>query len=331
MNRPFPQSTAAGSSTGRSDVVVAPTPQQDILAPHSTRHKVRPETPLDFFQTMHRRVRSSIDVDRPFEHAKGVPLGIPDRPDPPPTPSSPSSRPQTVYPSSIPSTPARRLGTFREATRTKLASFSGGLSRDKQGKNRTAAMTKSRPGLSARSSSLATSLTAHLDPAGPPTPGLTDDGSTAGSGISSWIPLSSEVVGEILAPFSTATYPPSVISTESSASHSKRERVMGLRPDLPEPALTLSDSAFVPQKKSDVLPFLDNNMFSDWEVEDAKTTRRPSTTLERMSGAQRSVGESKGQEGNYNSHPAEEAVGWRTNVKGKRVWGADVGGMYKVG
>lgn len=106
---------------------------------------------------------------------------------------------------------------------------------------------------------------------------------------------------------------------------------MGLRPDPPEPTLTLSDSAFVPQKKSDVLPFLDDHMFSDWEVEDAQTTRRPSMTLERMSGAQRSVGEAKRQEGSYNSHSAEEAVGWKTNVKGKKVWSADVKGTYRVG
>lgn len=107
---------------------------------------------------------------------------------------------------------------------------------------------------------------------------------------------------------------------------------MGIQINPEHDAIASKPKVFIPQNKADVLPFLDmeNQTFSDWEVECAKTTRRPSMTLGRLNRGDRAMCEAKKEEEGGNGTEGEVA-GWRIDHKGKKVWSEDWGGVYRVG
>lgn len=230
---------------------------------------------------MHRRVRSSIDSDRALEVKH--PAQLASRTD------ATSTSQHVNAPTSLRS---RRLESFRETTRAKLASFSGFAKDHPDPSTRLTPRSHVRP-VPLRSSSLARGTADDKESEKDENPAV--------------------VIPEVVTPTSPDVYALSVTSTQSS--NSKRERVMGLRADQMEQSVATVGKVFVPQKRSDVLPFAADHPFAAWDPTEGakpKPNRRPSVNLGPMMASE------------------EVQEDWKASPKGKRGWTGNVG-VYRVG
>lgn len=377
----------------QSSLAPTPTANQRSTAPHSIAQVssrdesdgkggryARPETPLDFLHTMHRRVRSSMDSERLeraldaqlVDHPKGVPYAFPD--DLSTGPAGTGSSTSLAKPAAGAGTGghahARRLGTLRENTRSKLASLSGfgrdtrshtegsatrdgHEERDTNGSapysasasangsitTTTSPVKTFRPGMPERAASYATGQTlAHRPVAGPrhpsmyipTTPGLTDDKSTI------TLDSASSVVDEHehgRAEDITLSSSPIVYapSLASTQSSTSHKRERVLGLTADDRDTSANETkAFVPQKVTDVVPFAEGHPFAAWDTSDTGGKTKRRLSVNMRRLVQVEEAAEAGTAINGTSLATQGVAGWQTDVKGKKTWTGDVG-AYRVG
>lgn len=273
--------------------------------PTAVQDKYRPDTPLDFIHSMHRRIRISLDSERVLDTPKGVTQAFPD-----------DGRPMT--PLIRQETRTTKMGSW-ESTRSKLKSFSLREKTIDSAKSR--GVWIPRQGMPAKTSSLAVKLSLSGED-------VVVDSVPFVSPSSVSTLLTDEKVEVVDDPIvieaNDTVYPASITSTQSS--EPKRHRVMGRIQDPNNNSSLHKPKTFIPQSRNDVLPFASDHPFSAWDPTEptVKPQRRPSLAMRRMDG------EEDGEEGVSIAPREKKEDGWNISSAGKRSWIGD-SGVYKVG
>jgi hypothetical protein len=268
--------------------------------------------------------------------------------------------------------PYGRLASFRE-TRIKLASFSA-IMRERHRLLPPGQITEKSKVQSAGSVTARTKLTKSLSPqrpmptrssslaAYPPPPAfpqsnkqrpaqsiMSESSITSITSSQSSFPVPSATDAStaeftnLFTPSTSTPYPPSITSTGSSDSVSKRDRVMGLRTDPITFSHAGGSKVFLPPNVAEILPFASSRPFSSWDLPSAPTPQGNGIAGRSISYS----GRRSGRRGSVTLSRMEETVeegpgeGWKDLLRhrgatgGKRVWvdagGEEVGMSYRVG